>query len=373
MGIRQCTLEGVVTVELFDGAYRGRKVLVTGHTGFKGSWLVLWLKALGANVSGIALDPPDSHSHWQQLNLDIEDYRQDICDAEAVAQIIAKTKPEIVFHLAAQPLVRRSYHEPLRTWATNVQGTVHVLEACRQNACVQAVIVVTSDKCYENLGQGRAYREADRLGGHDPYSASKAAVELVASSYRDSFFNQPGLLLLATARAGNVIGGGDWSEDRLIPDLVQAKMSGRVLEIRSPFATRPWQHVLDPLAGYLLLGQRLLSGDRSAASAWNFGPEKEGDSQVLEILQMMKQEWRSLAWHINHEDHVHEAALLNIDSSKAKECLGWLPVWDLKKSVHMCAKWYSRYLNEQGVDSVQQLEIFIQDAQQRRCNWTGLN
>ena len=371
MEIRQCAVESLVNMGLFGGTYRGRKVLLTGHTGFKGSWLALWLNQMGANVTGIALDPNSSPNHWDLLQVDVDDRREDIRDALAIQDIVSDVQPEIVFHLAAQALVRKSYDDPLTSWATNAQGTANVLEACRHVSSVKAIVVVTSDKCYENKGFQRGYHEADALGGHDPYSASKAAAELVATSFRKSFFDTSEMPLLATARAGNVIGGGDWSGDRLIPDLVRAIASGVSLEIRSPSATRPWQHVLDALSGYLLLGQRLLQGDREAACAWNFGPDKEGNSQVIEILQLMKLEWPDLQWHLNDGAQPHEAAFLQLDSSKAKKELVWKPVWDRINAISLSAEWYRLYLHDQSIATHQQLKKYITDAQHNCCIWAG--
>ncbi|MGT2429927.1 CDP-glucose 4,6-dehydratase [Cupriavidus basilensis] len=245
---------------LFGDVYRGRRVLLTGHTGFKGSWLALWLTQMGARVTAVALPPETSPNHWDLLGLGVDDHRLDIRDGDALAKAVASARPEIVFHLAAQPLVRRSYREPVATWATNVMGTANLLESCRNTDSVRGILVVTSDKCYENHEWVWGYRENDRLGGHDPYSASKAATEILVASYRASFMHGEAAPGLASARAGNVIGGGDWSEDRLIPDLVRAIVAGQEVEIRSPEATRPWQHVLESLSGYLLLGKRLLEG-----------------------------------------------------------------------------------------------------------------
>lgn len=271
----------------FSDIFRNKRVLLTGHTGFKGSWLAIWLTGLGAQVIGVSLSPETEPNHWDLLGLDLDDRRVDIRDADAILNIFTETKPELVFHLAAQPLVRRSYRDPLETWSTNVMGTANVLDACRLTESVRAIVVVTTDKCYENQEWPWGYRENDRLGGHDPYSASKAGAELVAASYRHAFFSNEDGPLLATARAGNVIGGGDWSEDRLIPDLVRATVNNQSLEIRSPNATRPWQHVLESLSGYLLLGQKLLEGQKDFAAPWNFGPEPEGNRSVAEVLEKL--------------------------------------------------------------------------------------
>lgn len=354
---------------MFDNAYRGRRVLMTGHTGFKGSWLALWLQTLGAQVVGLALDPATTPSHWDLLSLEMADQRGDIRDAAVVSQAVQAAQPEIVFHLAAQPLVRRSYRDPLETWSTNVMGTANVLEACREQSSVRAIVVVTTDKCYENYEWDWGYRENDRLGGHDPYSASKAAAELVVASYRKAFFDVPGAPLLASARAGNVIGGGDWSEDRLIPDLVRAVSSGQVLEIRSPHATRPWQHVLESLSGYLSLGQRLLAGDETVAHAWNFGPDTEGNRTVSQVLTRLQTAWPALSWHEGMQAQPHEATLLQLDSTLARKRLGWQPVWSLAEGLTATATWY-RTQHEQGeLLSQMQLRGYIQAAAQAGLTW----
>ena len=359
----------MLALNAFGSAYRRRRVLVTGHTGFKGSWLCLWLHTLGAEVTGLALDPPSEPSHWDLLKLMIEDHRMDIRDESAVREVFAAAKPEIVFHLAAQPLVRRSYREPVITWATNVMGTAHVLEAARHEPDVRAVVVVTTDKCYENREWPRAYRERDRLGGHDPYSASKAGAELVAASYRTAFLQLPSAPLLATARGGNVIGGGDWSEDRLIPDLVRSVTAGEPLVIRSPRATRPWQHVLDCLSGYLLLGQRLLAGDATCADAWNFGPDGEGNRTVERVLQDLARTWPQLRWHVTSDPQPHEAGLLQLDSAKAKMQLGWRPVWNLEKAIHHTADWYRLLLESGELSSVEELTAYVTDAVNSGLSW----
>lgn len=353
----------------FGATYRGRRVLVTGHTGFKGSWLCLWLTALGAEVTGIALDPAAKPNHWDLLNLPITDHRVDIRDEAAIRAIFDAERPEVVFHLAAQPLVRRSYHEPIATWATNVMGTAHVLEAIRHTPEVRAAVVVTTDKCYENREWPWAYRERDRLGGHDPYSASKAGAELVAASYRTAFLQQPAAALLATARGGNVIGGGDWSEDRLIPDLVRSLTADEPLVIRSPRATRPWQHVLDCLSGYLVLGQRLLGGDASCAAAWNFGPDQQSNRTVEQVLQTLAGDWPSLTWQVTPSPQPHEAGLLQVDSAKAKTRLNWRPVWDYHTAIHHTARWYRTWLENGVVTSAEQLAAYTADAAGYELDW----
>lgn len=343
--------------------YRGKRVLVTGHTGFKGSWLSLWLHELGAEVAGISLAPQDCPNHWDLLGLEVAEHRLDIRDYDALARAFDIIRPEVVFHLAAQPLVRRSYRQPLDTWSTNVMGTANVLEACRRSSEVRAIVAVTTDKCYENMEWCWGYREVDRLGGHDPYSASKAASELVAASFRRSFFAAESSPLLATARAGNVIGGGDWSEDRLIPDLVRATSQGRSLEVRSPRSTRPWQHVLESLSGYLQLGVRLMKGERSFADAWNFGPTPDGNRAVEEILHALAREWRQVRWHVKtHESQPHEAALLYLDSSKARILLDWEPVWNIEEAVRRTAAWYRARLEEKRTISREQLADYVSQA-----------
>ncbi|GAB1816246.1 CDP-glucose 4,6-dehydratase [Mycobacterium sp. MUNTM1] len=359
----------MLALNAFKAAYRGRRVLVTGHTGFKGSWLCLWLQALGAEVIGLALDPSSEPSHWDLLKLSMGDHRVDIRDEAAVRRVFAAERPEIVFHLAAQPLVRRSYREPVTTWATNVMGAVHVLEAARHTPDLCAVVVVTTDKCYENREWPWAYRELDRLGGRDPYSASKAGTELVAASYRTAFLQDPSAPLLATARGGNVIGGGDWSEDRLIPDLVRSVVAGEPLVIRSPRATRPWQHVLDCLSGYLLLGQRLLAADGSCAEAWNFGPDVEGSRTVEQVLEDLARTWPQFRWQSASGRQPHEAGLLQLDSAKAKMHLGWRPVWNLEKAIFHTATWYRRLLEVGEVSSADELATYVADAGKANLGW----
>lgn len=358
-------------MSLFADIYRERRVLVTGHTGFKGSWLALWLAELGADVAGYALSSDASPNHWDLLGLDCPDTRADVRDLAGLQACMETHQPEVVFHLAAQPLVRRSYREPLETWSSNVMGTANVLEACRQAPSVKAIVAVTTDKVYRNEERQRGYREDDRLGGHDPYSASKAACELAIDSYRKAFFQGEPAKLLASARAGNVVGGGDWSEDRLIPDLVRAMSAGAPLLIRSPHATRPWQHVLDCLSGYLQLGQRLLQGDARFADAWNFGPAASDNRSVLDVLQMMRESWPEMVWQQGDAPRLHEAGLLYLDSSRAHSELAWQPVWTLPEALHFTADWYRQHVAGSSPPSRAQLQSYLSAARSRNVSWAG--
>lgn len=353
----------------FDDVYRGRRILLTGHTGFKGSWLALWLSKLGAVVTGVALSPQTSPNHWDLLGLDIDSRLLDIRDRDALAGVVSDVQPDVVFHLAAQPLVRRSYREPIDTWATNVMGTANLLDCCRQTPSVQGVLVVTSDKCYENHEWVWGYRENDRLGGHDPYSASKAATELLIASFRASFFHGTSAPLLASARAGNVMGGGDWSEDRLIPDVVRAVTHGTEVEIRSPAATRPWQHVLESLSGYLLLGHRLLMRQHDIAAPWNFGPAEEGNRSVQAVMEGLAARWPAVRWRSADNASVHEARLLYLDSAKARADLQWQPVWGFDDALSVTVDWYRAYLGQGAIVSAQQLDQYVQAARAAGHAW----
>jgi CDP-glucose 4,6-dehydratase len=320
------------------GAWRGRRVLITGHNGFKGSWLALWLAELGADVFGFSAPLGRGPSLYESARVgELVDAREgDIRDAGAVRDAVERARPEVLLHLAAQPIVRRSYVDPAETYAINVMGTVNVLDAARAVDSVRSVVVVTSDKCYLNHGLDQPFREDDPLGGHDPYSSSKAAQELVASAYRDSFG-----LPIATARAGNVIAGGDWGQDRLVPDAMRAALDGRPVEVRNPSATRPWQHVLAPLSGYLLLAQRVLS-DPPAADAWNFGPPDEDARSVGWIIGRLAELWPGgiEVTGTTELDAPAEAATLRLDSSKARERLGWEPGLDLDAGLRAIVDWY---------------------------------
>jgi CDP-glucose 4,6-dehydratase len=355
--------------KLFGGVYSGRNVLVTGHTGFKGSWLCLWLTALGAHVSGLALAPDTEPSHWNLLGLKtVQDLRMDLRDGDTVRQALVEVEPEIIFHLAAQPLVRRSYREPLSTFDTNVMGLVHLMEAIRTTQSMRALVSVATDKVYqEHVTTG--YREDDPLGGHDPYSTSKACAELVADCYRKSFLNDGGIRV-ASARAGNVIGGGDWSEDRLIPDMVRAVSAGDTLHIRNPNAIRPWQHVLEPLSGYLRLGQQLLTG-KQAEGPWNFGPAADATLSVQELISRTKPYWPDLHTVYQAGPHPHEAAVLRLDCAKAERNLGWKPVWNIDEALRHTAGWYRAYYEQDQLRSNEDLQSYIDAAQAAGLGWTA--
>ena len=329
-------------------AWRGRRVLVTGHTGFKGAWLSLWLADMGAQVAGYSLDPPTNPSLFDSIRLAelVADHRGDIRDVAATRAAIERFDPEVVFHLAAQPIVKEGYRAPVETYATNVAGTASVLDAGRHAKSLKAVVVVTTDKVYENREWDRGYVETDTLGGHDPYSNSKACAELVTDSMRRSFFSERSPAVgIASARAGNVIGGGDWAADRLIPDLVRAAMAGAVTPIRNPRATRPWQHVLEPLHGYLLLAERLLEQPAEYAEAWNFGPDAGGDRPVEDVIQVLSSLWQGkVRWRIDSDDHPHEAGKLMLDSTKAHQRLGWAPRLPFADAIRLTAGGYERFM-----------------------------
>jgi CDP-glucose 4,6-dehydratase len=355
--------------------WHGRKVFITGHTGFKGSWLCLWLKHLGAEITGYSLAPPTTPSLFELCKIDaiINSVYADIRDLNKLSRTMRESAPEIVIHMAAQPLVRESYTLPVETYETNVMGTVNILEAVRNSSGIKAVINVTTDKCYENMKWNRGYREDDQLGGFDPYSNSKACSELVTSAYRNSYFNKEPLVNhyvgLATARAGNVIGGGDWAKDRLICDFVKAILEGEKLIIRNPHAIRPWQHVLEPLSGYLTLAEKLYRGRRSYAEAWNFGPE-EGDAKTVEwLVERLCEKWGNDATYaIDSKKHPHEAHILKLDCSKAKNKLNWQPRWRLEKAIDSIIEWTKAYQNKKDLK-----EVCLKQIQEYEETWRSLD
>jgi CDP-glucose 4,6-dehydratase len=353
--------------------WKYKKVFLTGHTGFKGGWLSTWLLDMGADVVGYALKPETDPSFFalSQLDRHLHSVIADVRDKEDLSRAMQAHQAEIIFHLAAQPIVRRSYLDPVETFATNVMGTVHLLDAARQMPSVRAIVVVTSDKCYENREWMWGYRESDPMGGHDPYSASKGCAELATAAYRQSFFeciDHP--VGVATVRAGNVIGGGDWAEDRLVPDAVRALHRGESVMIRSPSAIRPWQHVLEPVGGYLMLAERLYMEGPKWASAWNFGPPEEHATPVQSLVGMLIQEWGNGNWHIAPERNaVHEAHHLKLDCNKARELLGWYPCLSLEEAVRITMAWYRNAMaSESRSDmykfSVQQIRSY--EARPRR-------
>ena len=343
MAIGQGTLEGLVLNPTF---WHGKRVMVTGHTGFKGSWLSLWLQSMGAHVVGYALAPPTQPSLFEvaQVERGMTSIIADVRDLSKLQSVFRECMPEIVIHMAAQPLVRYSYQNPIETYSTNVMGTVHVFEAVRNTPSVKAVVNVTTDKCYENKEWLWGYREDEPMGGFDPYSNSKGCSELITSAYRRSFFQEQGIAL-ASARAGNVIGGGDWAADRLVPDILRAFERQEPVIIRNPNATRPWQHVLEPLSGYLMLAERLYTDGQSSAEAWNFGPHDDDARPVQWIVESLVTSWGSGAsWQQDGGTHPHEAHYLKLDISKAKARLGWKPRWNLSQALSHIVEWHQKWL-----------------------------
>jgi CDP-glucose 4,6-dehydratase len=350
-------------------AFAGKKIFVTGHTGFKGSWLIAWLAELGADITGYSL--PGEAWLFDRLGLAkrMLDLRGDIRDLPELQDALVETQPDFVFHLAAQPLVRLSYRQPLETWAVNVQGTAHLLESCRALTNRAAVVCVTTDKCYLNREWLHAYREHDSLGGHDPYSASKAAAEMAVASYRDSFFSAPGSpVRVASARAGNVIGGGDWAEDRLVPDCIRALQKGETIRVRNPASTRPWQHVLEPLGGYLVLAAALVRepAGSALASAFNFGPGLASNRSVRDLVEAIVRHWPGQWEAASDPAGPHEAGKLNLATDKAFHLLGWQPVWAFDETIRQTVEWYRR--ETEGAEAwslvTEQIEDYLESAEE---------
>lgn len=334
--------------------WRGKRVLLSGHTGFKGSWMSLWLQKLGADLHGLALAPPTEPSLFQVAKVagGMSDIRGDLRNYATVLEQMKSAQPDIVLHMGAQPLVRRSYQQPLETYATNVMGTVHVLEAARHVNSVKAIVNITTDKCYENREWVWGYREDEPMGGHDPYSSSKACAELVSAAYRKSFLKDAHIAM-ATARAGNVIGGGDWASERLVPDILHSLQNNQSVAIRNPQAIRPWQHVLEPLSGYLVLAEHLFKQGQVDAEAWNFGPHEEDARPVQWIVERLCERWKDHAgWHIQEDSQLHEANLLKLDISKARQRLQWKPRWSIGTAIQHTSDWHKAWLAGEDMQAV---------------------
>lgn len=344
--------------------WQGKRVFVTGHTGFKGSWLSLWLHSLGAIVKGYALAPPTNPSLFDQAQIGelIDSEIGDIRDLAKISTAMKEFSPDILIHMAAQPLVRLSYKEPVETYDTNVLGTVKVLEAARSCETLKAIVSVTTDKCYENKEWVWGYREDEPMGGYDPYSSSKGCAELVTSAYRRSFMQDEGIGL-ASARAGNVIGGGDWADDRLIPDILRAFEQKQPVIIRNPKSTRPWQHVLEPLSGYLVLAQNLYQEPKKYAEGWNFGPNERDAKPVDWILDKMTSEWPGASWELDDDSHPHEAGYLKLDISKAKHYLSWEPTWSLEQTLERIITWHKLWLNKEDMQNacLEEINDYMRD------------
>jgi CDP-glucose 4,6-dehydratase len=338
--------------------WQGKRVFLTGHTGFKGSWLSLWLFSLGAEVRGYSLNPPTIPSLFDEAKIEaiIDSHTGDIRDQDALRESMVSFNPDILIHMAAQPLVRYSYEAPIETYEVNVIGTAKVLEVARSCPNLKAIVNITTDKCYENDERSKGYMEDDSMGGHDPYSSSKGCAELVTSSYRRSFMQEQGIGL-ASVRAGNVIGGGDWADDRLIPDILRSFENGDAVVIRNPKATRPWQHVLEPLSGYLILAQRLYEGQKEYAEGWNFGPNEQDVRPVDWILDKMIGHWPDSSWKLDENSNPHEAGFLKLDISKAKSRLGWNPVWELSHTLGKIISWHRAWLNKEDMQAACLSEI----------------
>jgi CDP-glucose 4,6-dehydratase len=379
MGKQSSTLESMELSSLFCDIYRDKTVFITGHTGFKGSWLTLWLKSLGANVIGYSINTPTKPNHYELLDLNITSFCEDIVDKDTLNRAIALHQPDILFHLAAQPLVRESYSKPFETYNTNVMGTLNVLEACRQNS-VKTVINITSDKVYENNLTKNSYiqngfNEECSLGGDDIYSSSKSCSEILTNSYRNSFFDAKEYkkthnTLLATVRAGNVIGGGDWAKDRIFTDIIKSATSNEKLLLRNPNYTRPWQHVLDSLSGYLLVGQKLLEEKVEYATSWNFGPDTNSSFSVEDVVKLAQKSWNNIRYETKQLDNLYESKHLKIDSTKAHKLLNWEPILNTQKAVKMSIGWYRAFYEQGSVNSLTDLSRYISYATNSNAIWS---
>jgi len=350
--------------------WNGKRVFLTGHTGFKGSWLSLWLHSLGTTVKGYSLEPPTSPSLFKEANVEGVIFSQigDIRDQDILHESMTSFNPDILIHMAAQPLVRYSYDEPIETYDVNVIGTAKVLEVARSCANLKAIINITTDKCYENDNRSQGYKESDPMGGFDPYSSSKGCAELVTSAYRCSFLQEQGVGL-ASVRAGNVIGGGDWADDRLIPDILRSFERSKPVVIRNPKATRPWQHVLEPLSGYLVLAQKIYRNQEKYAEGWNFGPSEQDVRPVAWILDKMIDKWPESSWELDLGSNPHEAGFLQLDITKAKSKLGWKPIWGLGYTLEKIVNWHKAWLNKEDMQIVCLSEIkdYMEDMSNENC------
>lgn len=360
---------------LFSGIYKNKRVLVTGHTGFKGSWLASWLDKLSAKVLGYSLESPSNPNHIDLLDLNIENKLADIRDLETFKKVVKEFRPEIIFHLAAQSLVRESYSNPLETYDVNVMGTMKIFEACRDLGSLKAIINITSDKCYENIETNESYVETDPMGGYDPYSSSKGCSELLTNSFRNSFFNinqygKDHRVLIASARAGNVIGGGDWAKDRIVPDIMRAMEKNEKVKVRNPNAIRPWQYVLEPLSGYLLLGQKLLEGEKEFSGAWNFGPDEADVIPVKSLVESFRENWSRVDFELAEDPSApHEAALLKLNCTKAMKLLAWRGTYNSNDTFLRTISWYKEYYDNKKIITSDDIYAYINEAKNKDIEW----
>lgn len=362
---------------IFSGYYKNKKVLITGHTGFKGSWLLTWLLELGAKVTGYSAYLPSNPSNFEICGLEdkITHFKGDVRDFDLLSKVFTKTKPDIVFHLAAQPIVRTSFDKPKETFDTNLGGTVNILECIKKTDSVKSAVIITSDKCYHNVEWEWGYRENDKLGGHDPYSASKACAEIASHAYIHSFFNKPGTCKIATVRAGNVIGGGDWAEARIVPDCMKSWSKKEDVLIRSPHATRPWQHVLEPLSGYLIVGANLESQDNLHGEAFNFGPDSSVNQSVEVLISHLSNYWPGSSWKVlENNDHKKESGLLKLSCDKALHRLHWQAALEFEETVKFTSEWYLNYYenNSNMLNyTKEQINQYIYKAKSKKLDWAG--